>query len=76
MSHSNSLVIRGSFLITNAQKKEVAKHRTRTTETFQYVATPVNVLTRRHKQLYTLTLTQTKIKIANLGPEFLNLIFK
>ena len=41
---------------------EVAKHHNETTETFQYVGTPVHVLTCRHKPLYTLTLTQTQKK--------------
>ena len=53
---------------------EVAKNRYHTTETFQYVATPVHVLTWRHKPLYTLTLTQTQKIIPNVGPEFLTLI--
>ena len=57
---------------------EVAKHPTSTTETFQYVATPVHVITWRHKPLHTLTLTQTQTqkKIRIVGPEFLTLIFK
>ena len=52
----------------------IARRRKKVTETFQYVATPVHVLTWRHKPLYTLNLTQTKKIITNLSPEFLTLI--
>ena len=54
---------------------EVAKHHNETTETFQYVDTPVHVLLWRHKSLHTLTLTQTQKKIHNVGQKFLTLIF-
>ena len=43
---------------------------------FQYVAMYIYIPSRRHKPLYTLTLTQTRKIIPNVGPEFLTLIFK
>ena len=53
----------------------IARHRRFTTETFEYVHTPVDVLTWSHKPLYTLNITQNQKIITNVGPEFLTLIF-